>query len=137
MGASPLAAGVAWAAIGVNACLCLLNVAIAFASGSLAVAAEMVHNLVDLVASVAVLAGVRISERKSRAFPYGLYKVENLVGLKIDTVIVLEDLPGRGPAYVFSDAGVEVRLTEGASLVQALAAAGGPCPGGGGRLSHR
>ena len=63
-----MASRVAWASI-------------AAASGSLAVAAEMVHNLVDLVASVTVLAGVKISEREGRAFAYGLHKVENVVGV--------------------------------------------------------
>ena len=81
-----MAARVAWASIAVNISLSLLNLAIALASGSLAVAAEMIHNLVDLVASVAVLAGVKISERKSRDFPYGLYKVEILVALSASTL---------------------------------------------------
>lgn len=83
----PQAAQVAWASIAVNVFLSLLNLAIAAASGSLAVAAEMVHNLVDLVASVAVLAGVKISERGSRHFPYGLYKVENVVAVGIAILI--------------------------------------------------
>jgi cation diffusion facilitator family transporter len=82
-----MASRVAWASIAVNIFLSLLNLAIALASGSLAVAAEMVHNLVDLVASVAVLAGVKISERESRAFPYGLYKVENVVAVGISILI--------------------------------------------------
>jgi len=82
-----MASRVAWASIGVNIFLSLLNLAIAVASGSLAVAAEMIHNLVDLVASVAVLAGVNISERKSRDFPYGLYKVENVVAVGIAILI--------------------------------------------------
>jgi len=82
-----MAARVAWASIAVNIFLSLLNLAIALASGSLAVAAEMIHNLVDLVASVAVLAGVKISERKSRDFPYGLYKVENLVAVGVAILI--------------------------------------------------
>jgi divalent metal cation (Fe/Co/Zn/Cd) transporter len=86
-GATPQAAQVAWASIAVNVFLSLLNLAIAVASGSLAVAAEMVHNLVDLVASVAVLAGVKISERESRAFPYGLYKVENVVAVGVAILI--------------------------------------------------
>jgi divalent metal cation (Fe/Co/Zn/Cd) transporter len=73
-----VASRVAWASIAVNIFLSLLNLAIALASGSLAVAAEMVHNLVDLVGSVAVLAGVKISERESQDLPYGLYKVENV-----------------------------------------------------------
>ena len=82
-----MASRVAWASIALNILLTLLNLAIAAASGSLAVAAEMVHNLVDLVASVAVLAGVKISERQSRAFPYGLYKVENVVAVGVAILI--------------------------------------------------
>lgn len=77
----------AWASIAVNVFLIGLNLAVAAASGSLAVAAEMVHNLVDLVAAVAVLAGIKISERTSRAFPYGLYKVENVVSVVIAGLI--------------------------------------------------
>lgn len=84
---APGAAQVAGASIAINIVLSLLNLVIAAASGSLAVAAEMVHNLVDLVASVAVLAGVKISERESRAFPYGLYKVENLVAVGVAILI--------------------------------------------------
>jgi cation diffusion facilitator family transporter len=84
---APSASRVAWASIAINILLSLLNLAIAAASGSLAVAAEMVHNLVDLVASVAVLAGVKISERESRAFPYGLYKVENVVAVWVAILI--------------------------------------------------
>jgi cation diffusion facilitator family transporter len=85
--AQPVASRVAWASIGVNVVLSLLNLAIAVASGSLAVTAEMVHNLVDLAGSAAVLAGVKISERKSRSFPYGLYKVENVVAVVVAILI--------------------------------------------------
>ncbi len=101
--AAPQAAQVAWASIAVNLFLSLLNLAIAAASGSLAVAAEMVHNLVDLVASVAVLVGVKISERESSHFPYGLYKVENVVAVGVAILIfftgyeiALEALRGEG-----------------------------------------
>lgn len=82
-----MASRIAWSSIAVNIFLTLLNLAIAAASGSLAAAAEMVHNLVDLVASAAVLAGVKISERESRDFPYGLYKVENVVAVGIAVLI--------------------------------------------------
>jgi cation diffusion facilitator family transporter len=58
-----------------------LNLGIAVASGSLAVAAEMLHNLVDLMSSVAVLVGLKISQRRSKSFPYGLYKVENVIAV--------------------------------------------------------
>ena len=78
---------VAWASIALNILLSLLNLVIAAASGSLAVAAEMIHNLVDLLASVAVLVGINLSERKSRTFPYGLYKVENVVAVGVAILI--------------------------------------------------
>ena len=103
-----VASRIAWASIAINIALSLLNLAIAAASGSLAVAAEMIHNLVDLVASVAVLAGVKISERESRDFPYGLYKVENVVAVGVAILIFFtayeiaqEALRGQdGPATV-------------------------------------
>ena len=78
-----------WASISVNLTLSSLNLAIAYASGSLAVLAELVHNLVDLVASIAVLVGLKLSNRKSRAFPYGLYKIENVVAAVIALLIFL------------------------------------------------
>jgi len=78
-----------WASLVVNILLGLLNLIISAASGSLAVAAEMIHNLVDLVASVAVLAGLKISGRRSRAFPYGLYKVENVISIAMAGLIFL------------------------------------------------
>lgn len=84
---APQAHQIALASITVNIALSLLNLVIATASGSLAVAAEMIHNLVDLVASVAVLAGVKIAERHSRNFPYGLYKVENVVAVGVAILI--------------------------------------------------
>jgi cation diffusion facilitator family transporter len=79
--------GWGWGSIGINLALGLLNLAIAAASGSLAVAAEMVHNLVDLAASVAVLVGLKISQRRSKSFPYGLYKVENVVAVGVALLI--------------------------------------------------
>ena len=83
------ASRLAWASIGVDVALSLLNLSIAHASGSLAVAAELVHNLSDLVSSIAVLAGIKISERESRAFPYGLHKVENLVASGVALLILV------------------------------------------------
>ncbi len=78
-----------WASISVNLILSSLNLVIAYASGSLAVLAELVHNLVDLVASIAVLVGLKLSKRKSRGFPYGLYKIENMVAAVIALLIFL------------------------------------------------
>ncbi len=43
--------------------------------------------LVDLVSAVAVMVGVKLSRRKSKNFPYGLYKVENMVAVAIALLI--------------------------------------------------
>jgi cation diffusion facilitator family transporter len=76
-----------WGSIGINIMLSLLNFGISFASGSLAVGAEMTHNLVDLTASVVLLIGLKISHRQSKDFPYGLYKVENFVAVAVSALI--------------------------------------------------
>lgn len=78
-----------WYSIVVNVALGLVNLIIARASGSLAVEAEMVHNLVDLLTAVAVLIGLKLSTRKSKAFPYGLYKLENVVAVGLAIMIFL------------------------------------------------
>jgi predicted Fe-Mo cluster-binding NifX family protein len=51
----------------------------------------------------------------------GIHVGEWLVGLKTDVVLLREDVHGKGPAYVFADAGVETVLTEAATLAQAVA----------------
>ena len=76
-----------WYSIMVNVTLGLINLVIARASGSLAVEAEMVHNLVDLLTAVAVLIGLKLSTRKSKDFPYGLYKLENVVAVVLAVMI--------------------------------------------------
>tara|TARA_B100000965_G_scaffold384630_1_gene385074 strand:- start:9345 stop:10649 length:1305 start_codon:yes stop_codon:yes gene_type:complete len=68
-----------WYSIGINLVLIVLHGLIASASGSLAVTAELLHNFVDLASAVVVLVGIKLAMRKSQAYPYGLYKVENLV----------------------------------------------------------
>jgi cation diffusion facilitator family transporter len=73
--------------IAVNITLIVLHGVVAAASGSLAVAAELLHNFVDLAAAAAVVMGLKLAMRKSRAFPYGLYKVENLVAAGLAIMI--------------------------------------------------
>jgi cation diffusion facilitator family transporter len=68
-----------WYSIGINVLLALINLAVALASGSLAVEAEMVHNVVDLFTAIGVLIGLKLATRHSKQFPYGLYKVENVI----------------------------------------------------------
>lgn len=58
-------------------------------SGSLALLADAVHSTADVVSSVSIWAGIRLSRRKTKRFPYGLYKVENLVALITSGLILL------------------------------------------------
>jgi cation diffusion facilitator family transporter len=76
-----------WYSIAVNIVLGLINLVIALASGSLAVEAEMVHNLVDLLTAIGVLIGLKLSTRKSKRFPYGLYKLENVITVVLAVMI--------------------------------------------------
>jgi cation diffusion facilitator family transporter len=76
-----------WSSVGINILLSLLNLGIGIASGSLVVVSEMVHNIVDLMASVIVLIGLKISRRRNKSFPYGLYKVENVVAVLLSCLI--------------------------------------------------
>lgn len=51
------------------------------ASASAALKADAVHSLADVISSLTILAGILISDRKTKTFPLGLYKVENVVAL--------------------------------------------------------
>ncbi len=73
--------GWGWASIGVNIILILINWVVSRASHSLAVEAELVHNVVDLFTAFGVLVGLKIAMRKSLRFPYGMYKIENVISV--------------------------------------------------------
>ena len=74
---------IGWYSVAVNIAMVTLNFGMTYFSGSLALAAETVHNIVDLTASGAVLIGLKLAYRKSKSFPYGLYKVENVIAVMI------------------------------------------------------
>jgi cation diffusion facilitator family transporter len=67
--------------VGINSSLVLIKILLAYLSGSIALLADAIHSLSDVISSATVLAGIKISKRKSTRFPYGLFKVENLVCL--------------------------------------------------------
>jgi divalent metal cation (Fe/Co/Zn/Cd) transporter len=77
----------------VNMILVAIKLFLSIASGSLALRADAVHSLVDVFDSAALMLGLYISERKSKSFPYGLYKVENLISVVIS--LTLFSLPTR------------------------------------------
>jgi cation diffusion facilitator family transporter len=78
-----------WFSLLVNVALIGLHGGLALASDSLAVSAEVIHNLLDLVGAAAVLVGIRLAGRKLRRFPYGLYKVESMVALGLAVLVML------------------------------------------------
>ncbi|MFC1562944.1 cation diffusion facilitator family transporter [candidate division KSB1 bacterium] len=69
--------------ITVNMVLLILKGSAAFLSGSISALAETIHSVIDLFASVIVFIGLKISKIKSKKFPYGLYKVENIVSILV------------------------------------------------------
>ncbi len=80
---------VALYSLAVNAGLVVAKLGLSVYSGSLALRADGIHSFVDVVASIALIAGVLLSSRKRRDFPYGLYKVENVVAVAIALLIFL------------------------------------------------
>ncbi len=102
-----LAQRTALISVGVRSVLVILKYAFAVLSGSMALMADAVHNVTDIAQSLALYLGVRISGRKSEAFPYGLYKLENLISLGVAILIALvgyelakNALFGEGPAEI-------------------------------------
>ena len=79
---------VALLAIGVNLLLFAIKYFFSEMSGSIALRADAFHSLSDVVASSTVLGGLFIAKRKSRSFPYGLYKVENLASVVVALAIL-------------------------------------------------
>ena len=93
--------------VGVRVALVALKYVFALLSGSMALLADAVHNLSDIAQSLALYLGVRISERKSGTFPYGLYKLENLISLGIAVLIAVvgyelarNAIVGEGPGEI-------------------------------------
>jgi len=78
---------VALLSLAVNAGLVVAKLGLSVYSGSLALRADGIHSFVDVVASLALIVGVLLSSRKRRDFPYGLYKVENVVSVAIALLI--------------------------------------------------
>lgn len=76
-----------WYSIVVNLVLIGLHGMIAAASGSLAVTAELIHNFVDLASAAVVVIGLKLAMHKAKTFPYGLYKIENLVAAGLAVMI--------------------------------------------------
>ena len=80
---------IALQSLAVNLLLVAIKVGLALFSGSLALRADALHSATDVLSALVVWIGIRIAGRSSRNFPYGLYKVENLVALGSSLLIAL------------------------------------------------
>ena len=80
---------VAIASVAVNVILLGVKFILARLSGSMALLADVIHSSTDVIAAMTVFLGLRISRRKSPRFPYGLYKMENLVSVLISIAILI------------------------------------------------
>lgn len=65
----------------VNGLLVVIKYGLGALSGSLALKADAIHSLADVVSTLTIFVGIVIADRKTKTFPEGLYKVENLVAL--------------------------------------------------------
>lgn len=66
-----------------NLFLSVLKLLVGVMTGSLGLIAEAIHSFSDLIASVVSFIGIKITAKKSKDFPYGLYKVENIAAIII------------------------------------------------------
>ncbi|MDD4300058.1 MAG: cation diffusion facilitator family transporter [Methanomicrobium sp.] len=80
---------VAWYSLFVNIFLVAAKLYIAFFSGSLSVQADAINSFIDIFVSLVLIAGIRLSGIKSKNFPYGMYKVENLISIIISLLVFL------------------------------------------------
>ena len=65
----------------VNSFLATIKLIGGILASSSVLIADAIHSFSDLAASFSVFIGIIISNRKNKNFPYGLYKVENLVAI--------------------------------------------------------
>jgi len=98
--ASRAVARVATWGVVVSVALVALTVVIAAVSHSFALTATAVDCVVDLVAALVLWLGLRLSERKTAAFPYGLYKIENLLQVAVALLIFIASYEIARQAFV-------------------------------------
>lgn len=72
-----------------NLFLAGMKAVLAVLSGSLAITASAIDSGTDAVASLVIYGGVKLSTKKTRSFPLGLYKLENVASVLIAIFIFI------------------------------------------------
>jgi len=75
--------------LGLNITLMVAKFALYLYTGSTALLAETLHSFTDVIGSIFIIGGIHLSGMKSRQFPWGLYKVENLAAVLSSGLIFL------------------------------------------------
>ncbi|MHA1658639.1 MAG: cation diffusion facilitator family transporter, partial [Promethearchaeota archaeon] len=74
----------------VNSSLFVIKLIFALLTNSIALQADAFDNLTDIVMVIAALIGIIYSKKKANEkFPYGYYKIENIISLVISLLIFL------------------------------------------------
>ncbi|MBN2062689.1 MAG: cation diffusion facilitator family transporter [Deltaproteobacteria bacterium] len=81
--------GVAGYAFLLNLFLAVMKLLLALFSGSLAITASAIDSGTDTIASFLIYGGVKLSTRKTRSFPMGLYKIENVASVVVALFIFI------------------------------------------------
>jgi len=82
---------------------------VALITNSISILAEAIDTIVDIVASISVLIGLKLSSRRSSMFPNGLYKLENLISTAIGALILFS-------AYELARESIERIVSDSAPL---------------------
>ena len=72
----------------VRTMLAAVKFALAWLSGSIALAADALHTFCDVFITMAILICLFLAQVRSRRFPHGLHKIEDLVSLFVSFAIV-------------------------------------------------
>ncbi len=104
-----------WVSIAGNAVLALLKMIVGLISGSVSLLANAAHTASDILTSVVVIIGFKISSKgPDQKHPHGHGRVEYLAGLFVAAALI-----GTGVGFV---AGAYRRLVEGTTMQQSPAA---------------
>lgn len=69
--------------VGLRCILTAIVFILYLSTNSTALLSHVVHSLTDIIAGILVIAGIYLSGKKSERFPWGLYKLENIVAVII------------------------------------------------------
>ena len=88
---------VAGVAFLLNLILAAIKAVLAVYTGSLAISASAIDSGTDEVVSLVIFGGIRLSARKTRTFPLGLCKLENVASVIISLFIFIAGYRGAPP----------------------------------------